>query len=117
MTLCLIFTFIGTNYSFADHEPLVKLRRGITNVLTSPVEIPKQVRAAWIAGSAKTFHISAWLFYGFVKGLWMMPVRVASGLWDIVTFPNNSASLVQPAYVFDEWPHREKGVVYHNLGN
>ena len=119
--LCMIFILAAVTNSFADSPAVEKLQRGIVNLVTAPVEIPKQVRASWITGSEKTFHISAWLFYGFVKGLWMTPVRMVSGLWDIVTFPFDTPakgkSLLTPAYVFDDWPKREKGVVYHNLGD
>ncbi len=130
--LCLVFSFLAleenpsmskelgllTN-SFAANGAIKKLQRGIVNVVTAPVEVPKQIRAYWIAGSEKTFHISAWVFCGFVKGVWMTPLRMGSGLWDVITcpldLPGNGGSLVQPEYVFDDWPKRKKGVVYKNL--
>ena len=105
--------------SFAANGAIKKLQRGIVNVVTAPVEVPKQIRAYWIAGSEKTLHISPWLFCGFMKGAWMTPLRMGSGLWDVVTFlinlPGNGSSLLKPEYVFDEWPKRKKGVVYKNL--
>jgi len=117
--LCLVFSFVAITHSSAANGAIKKLQRGIVNIVTAPVEVPKQIRAYWIAGSKKTMHISAWLFCGFVKGLWMAPLRVGSGLWDVITFPldlpGNGGSLLQPEYVFDDWPHRKKGVVYKNL--
>ncbi len=100
--------------SFAANGAIKKLQRGIVNVVTAPVEVPKQIRAYWIAGSEKTMHISPWVFCGLVKGLWMTPLRMGSGLWDTITFPFDT-SFLKPEYVFDEWPKRKKGVVYKNL--
>ena len=115
----LIFSFIVMDRTFAFNAVINKLQRGVVNVVTAPVEVPKQVRAAWIEGSLKTMHISAWLFYGLVKGVWMTPVRIGSGLWDIITcpwdIPSNGKSLLQPEYVFNDWPQRKEGVVYKNL--
>jgi len=120
--LFLVFSFIALEETSAMSRQLgllKKLQRGIVNVVTAPVEVPKQIRAYWIAGSEKTFHISPWAFCGFVKGVWMTPLRMGSGLWDIITcpldLPRNGGSLVQPEYVFDEWPKRKKGIVYKNL--
>ena len=117
--LCLVFSFVAMTDSFAASGVIKKLQRGIVNVVTAPVEVPKQIRAYWIAGSEKTFHIIVWGFCGFVKGLWMTPLRMVSGLWDVITcpldLPKNGASLVKPEYVFDDWPKRKKGVVYKNL--
>jgi putative exosortase-associated protein (TIGR04073 family) len=119
--LSFVLSLIAAASSLADSPAMDKLHRGLVNVLTAPVEIPKQVRASWIDGSEKTMHISAWLFYGFVKGLWMTPARMVSGFWDIVTFPLNTSKheggLLQPQSVFDDWPKRKKGVVYKNLGD
>lgn len=97
--------------------PAEKLGRGFENIITSPVEIVKQTRWAWIEGSAKTFHISAWLLSGVVKGGAMTIGRIGSGIFDLVTFPINTNSLITPANVFQEWPERKPGVIYKQLGD
>lgn len=110
-----IIGLLGSS-SWAMAPSSQKLVRGVSNIITSPVEIVKQTRYYWIEGSTKTYHISAWLFCGFVKGLVMTVARIGSGVWDIVSFPFPSQSLVQPSCVFADWPHRQPGVVYHQLG-
>ncbi len=119
MGIFLFFTFVSN--SLAANGPVDKLARGFTNVVTAPLEIPKEVRAHWIKGSEKTYHIIAWIFCGFVKGTVMTTARVGSGLWDIVTFPvktsQNYQPLLKPDYVFEDWPQRKEGVVYKNLGD
>ncbi len=119
IVLCLVLSFMGMNNSFAANRTIKKLQRGVVNIVTAPVEIPKQIRVYWIAGSEKTFHISAWIFCGLVKGIWMIPVRAGSGLWDVISspldIPSNGKSIVQPPYVFDDWPQRKAGVIYHNM--
>lgn len=121
--LLLAFTFlvICSATSYGSDTPLSKLKRGAVNVATAPVEIVKEFRSHWIQGSEKTFHISAWLFCGVVKGAVMTVVRAGSGAWDIATFPipvpKDYAPLSNPAYVYEEWPHRDPGIVYKNLGD
>lgn len=60
----------------------VKLGRGLTNVITSPVELVYQ-----------PFHLAqtnnlmvAWIG-GIPKGILFIPIRAAVGLYDTVTFP------------------------------
>ncbi|MCB9772326.1 MAG: exosortase system-associated protein, TIGR04073 family [Candidatus Omnitrophica bacterium] len=117
----MILIFISVPNSFAESNKIQKLRRGVTNVFTAPLEIPKEIRAHWIAGSEKTPHILVWIFCGAVKGTVMTAARVGSGAWDIVTFPTgileNHEPLIEPDFVFDDWPQREEGVVYKNLSD
>lgn len=105
----------------AEDRPVQKLGRGIANIVTSPVEVVKQTRSYWIQGSAKTFHISAWLFCGVVYGGVMTIARIVSGAWDIATFPISQPKgyqpMLKPDYVFQEWPQRQPGVAYKQLGD
>lgn len=115
-----LFVVMIDRPSFAAHDPVNKLKRGAVNVLTAPVEIPKEIRSYWIQGSEKTFHISAWIFCGLVKGVVNTPVRLVSGVWDVLTFPiatnKDNQPLYKPEYVFEEWPKRKPGVIYKNMG-
>lgn len=85
-----------------------KLYRGVVNIITSPVEIPKQARAYWIEGAQKTDHILVWIGTGAVWGLVQGVKRASSGLWDMLSFPFEKPvkynSLLKPDFVFDEWP-------------
>lgn len=116
-----ILIFLIVPNAFAENNGIQKLQRGITNVITAPLEIPKEIRTHWIAGSEKTPHILAWIFCGVVKGTLMTAARVGSGAWDIVTspvaIPENYEPLLEPDFVFDDWPQRQEGVVYKNLSD
>ncbi|MDE2028624.1 MAG: exosortase system-associated protein, TIGR04073 family [Candidatus Omnitrophica bacterium] len=122
--IALIFVLTGflvSSNSLAAVRPIQKFGRGIANLVTAPVEIVKQERSSWIQGSAKTFHISAWLFCGAVYGVAMTVARAGSGVWDIVTFPfalpKDFKPLLKPDYVFQEWPRRQPGIIYKQLGD
>lgn len=99
--------------SFAEDNPAQKLTRGVVNVLSAPLEVPKQARAYWIEGSKVTDHISFWIFSGLVKGVVETVKRAGSGIWDIVTFPwsnpGGNQPLMKPDYVLQEWPTRTNG--------
>ena len=92
----------------ADQGPVDKLVRGLTNVVTSPFEIPKQIRAYWIEGAQQTDHILVWVASGFVRGIVEDVKRFGSGVWDVVSFPisvpGDYEPLLKPDYVFQEWP-------------
>lgn len=114
-------SFIFATNTFAADNPIQKLERGVVNIVTAPIEIPKEIRAHWIQGSEKTYHIVVWILCGFVKGSVMTTARIGPGAWDVVTFPvripKNYESVLKPDYVFDEWPQRKEGVIYKNLGD
>ena len=118
---CVGVSIVCVTSAFAATNPVQKLGRGIVNVVTAPVEIPKEIRAHWIKGSEKTYHIIVWIFCGTVKGVVMTGARIGSGSWDIATAPINIpqdyAPLLKPEYVFDYWPKRQEGVIYKNLGD
>lgn len=117
----LLFVFLCSNVVWAKDFKFNKFKRGIINIVTSPVEIPREMRAYWIKGSEKTYHISAWLLCGAVKGIVMMPARAVSGIYDVVTFPvdypRDNQPLLKPGYVFEDWPKRQEGVIYKNIGD
>lgn len=108
----MVLSLLIVSTSFAESKALEKAKRGIVNIVTSPVEIPKQFRAYWIKGSEKTPHILVWLLSGTVKGAVNMVGRFGSGAWDVVTSPcpksQDKDPLMKPNYVFDEWPTREQ---------
>jgi len=97
----------------AEDGALNKLKRGAVNIATAPIEVVKQTRAYWIEGSGYTRHISFWIFSGMVKGVVETVKRAGSGAWDVLTFPlekpKDYASLIEPEYIFDQWPQRPAG--------
>ncbi|MCA9400860.1 MAG: hypothetical protein KC713_04485 [Candidatus Omnitrophica bacterium] len=98
-----------TCFAWRGETPGKKAIRGAVNIVTSPIEIPKQARAYWIEGAQKTDHILVWIASGTVKGFVEMAKRWGSGARDIGTFymnkrPEDRESLSQPEYAFQEWP-------------
>lgn len=78
---------------------LRKLGRGIANVFTSPLEIPRTIeivglRDGWGAGAT----------VGTLQGIWRTVLRLASGVYEVVTFPaeipKDFAPLMKPEFVF-----------------
>ena len=90
----------------AEFHPFKLLRRGATNIVTAPLEIPKQTIASIDEGKEKTYHVSVWAFAGFMKGIAYTIGRMGSGMFDILTsnFDRNVDPLMTPEYVVDDWP-------------
>ena len=84
-------------------DPLTKLGRGVTNFLTSPMEISTNM------GKAVQKHgsFANGAFEGFFSGVFWMLARFTAGIYDIVTFPVpipwNYEPVLKPPYAFDEW--------------
>lgn len=78
-----------------------KLVRGITNVVTSPLEFPKRLRRR-IHGD-NTFR--GWSL-GTSLGVGYTAVRLVAGIYEILTFPaaapKNYAPVLEPEYVWQE---------------
>ena len=78
-----------------------KLVRGLTNIVTSPAEIPKQIVVT-------TRHRGAvGPVVGLLKGIGMTTMRIGIGVWETCTFmfPNSLdgdfSPIVKPEYVWD----------------
>jgi putative exosortase-associated protein (TIGR04073 family) len=91
---------------YLKSRPMQKLKRGVVNVVTAPLEIPKQVKLHWDDSGTNPIEKTAYLFGGLIKGAAYTVGRVGSGLWDIVTLnldiPGNNEPLVKPDYVWSD---------------
>ncbi len=83
--MVLIWVASAPPRAFAQ-DPLHKAGRGLTNVATAWVEIPKQISAA--VGRAPSFvaTVPAGL-KGAATGLWLTVARLGLGLYETITFP------------------------------
>ena len=108
LILSLSILLIEAPWASAQKHAGQKLQRGIINVVTAPLEVPKQARVYWKEGAKKTDHILVWIFSGAAKGMADMTHRIVSGVWDIITFPFNIPKgyepLKKPDYVLEDWP-------------
>lgn len=83
-----------------------KLVRGVANVATGWVELPKQTVLTF-----KNEGVVTGIFVGPLKGLGMTVVRTVTGAWEVVSFlvpaPGFYEPTLQPAYV---WQAEERGL-------
>jgi putative exosortase-associated protein (TIGR04073 family) len=82
-----------------------KLLRGLTNIVTSPAEIPKQITVTTRDRGAAIGPV-----LGLFKGLGMTLMRAGFGILETVTFPlpndieGSFAPILKPEYVWDPSP-------------
>ena len=75
---------------------LRKLGRGITNIFAGVIEIPLNIIEV-----DKDDGGFAAVTYGSTRGIWRFMVRsVFVGPWEVLTFPTNTASIVEPEFPF-----------------
>lgn len=89
-----------------DHHRIwYKFKRGVINVLTAPVEIPKQIKVEVQENSSGKAEAVLAGMGGTVKGLIYTVGRLGSGLWDMVgcnlAIPEGYEPLMYPEYVYD----------------
>jgi len=102
VSLILVLTFGFITPLFAAENPGEKLSRGAANVISCPLEIPKQIDIEWKASDNAAIGIVTGLFKGLAFGVG----RLCSGLYDVITFPANIPKeyepLMKPDYVFED---------------
>lgn len=84
-------------YTWAD-----KLKRGAVNIVTSPVEVARQIQIT----SGEKNLLNGWTI-GLVVGLGNGLMRFGTGAIDLVTFPfgfpdSKKAPLIDPEYVWQK---------------
>jgi len=96
--------------------PLVKIGRGITNVITSPADISGTIARRW--GEAEGFgeYVSVPTL-GLAEGVFNCAVRIGAGLLEVVSFPlvYQSGPLYNQAYgepVFGDWTENPEDQYY-----
>ena len=86
--------------SFAQ-DPAKKLGRGVVNILTGWVELPKNIYQT--SAESNPF---AGITVGLVKGLGMTVVRTGAGIYDTATFPfaipRKYKPVLEPEYVLEK---------------
>ena len=72
---------LAASSAYCD-DALRKLGRGIANCLTFPLEIVEQIKRTNLSDGP-----NAALTSGLLKGIGMMVVRAATGIYEVITFP------------------------------
>jgi len=98
--LALLMIFSLTTTCFAQ-DMGKKLARGLANILTGWVELPKNIYDTSVED-----NIFSGLTVGLVKGVGMAIVRTGAGVYETVTFPfpipEDYAPVLEPEFVFSE---------------
>jgi putative exosortase-associated protein (TIGR04073 family) len=107
----LVAVFVGiavciTNsyaYEYKETSAAGKLTRGVTNVVTSPVEI---VRNVYVESQYE--NVAYGMTIGLGKGVFKTILRLGAGVVETLTFPFNFPDefkdpIIEPEYVWEEW--------------
>jgi len=82
-------------------DPAKKLGRGLANIVTGWVELPKN-----IYDTSVEENVLAGLTMGLAKGVGMTIVRTGAGVYETVTFPfpipEDYQPVLEPEFVFSE---------------
>ena len=97
-----ILTMLSVSSMCYAQDALRKLGRGLANVLTGWIEIPKN-----IYDTSVEENIGMGLTVGLAKGIGMTVVRTGAGIYETITFPfplpEDYEPLLEPEYVLSEY--------------
>lgn len=94
-----IVTLLSIATASYAQDPAKKLGRGIANILTGWVEIPKNIYNTSIESNPLVG-----LTVGTAKGIGMSIVRTGAGVYELITFPfplpEDYMPILEPEFVF-----------------
>jgi len=98
---CVVVAMIGMATQCYAQDPAKKLGRGLANVLTGWVELPKNIYDTSVEENALSG-----MTMGLAKGLGMTIVRTGAGVYETVTFPlpvpEDYQPVLEPEFVLSE---------------
>ncbi|OIO37500.1 MAG: hypothetical protein AUJ75_04130 [Candidatus Omnitrophica bacterium CG1_02_49_10] len=99
--MLVVVLILGVATASYAQDPVKKLGRGIVNVATGWIELPKNIYETSVE-----FNPFAGVTLGTAKGVGMTIVRTGAGLFDVVTFPfpipEGYEPLLEPEFAFGE---------------
>ena len=108
LTVVMVF-FAAVSFAEDDYltgRTMQKFKRGVINVVSAPLEIPREMKQHWDDGGSEPIKKTAYLFGGLVKGLTYTVGRIGSGIWDVFTLnldiPGNNEPMMKPDYVWSD---------------
>lgn len=98
VALVMVMVLAMATASYAQ-DPAKKLGRGLANILTGWVELPKNIYDVSVEENPL-----AGLTIGLAKGVGMTIVRTGAGIYEVVTFPfpipEDYGPVLEPEFVF-----------------
>ena len=97
----MVVAILGMATQCYAQDPAKKLGRGVANILTGWVELPKNIYETSVEE-----NVLSGLTMGLAKGVGMTIVRTGAGVYETVTFPfpipEDYEPVLEPEYVFSE---------------
>ena len=101
MVCLMVVAVLGMATQCYAQDPAKKLGRGLANILTGWVELPKNIYDTSVED-----NILVGLTMGLAKGVGMFIVRTGAGVYEAVTFPfpipEDYQPVLEPEFVFSE---------------
>lgn len=102
LLICLVITaMLGMATHCYAQDPLKKLGRGLANILTGWVELPKNIYETSVEE-----NVLSGITMGLAKGIGMTIVRTGAGVYETITFPfpipEDYQMVLEPEFVFSE---------------
>lgn len=98
VVMLMVVAIASSSYA---QDPAKKLGRGLANILTGWVELPKNIYDVSVEDNPL-----AGLTIGLAKGIGMTIVRTGAGIYEVVTFPfpipEDYGPVLEPEFVFSE---------------
>ncbi|RKY41866.1 MAG: exosortase system-associated protein, TIGR04073 family [Candidatus Makaraimicrobium thalassicum] len=98
---CVVIAMVGMATQCYAQDPAKKLGRGLANILTGWVELPKNIYETSVEE-----NVLSGLTMGLAKGVGMTIVRTGAGIYEAVTFPfpipEDYVPVLEPEFVFSE---------------
>ena len=103
--LATLSVFLGARAAAAESmeagKAITKLSRGVVNIVTGWVEIPKRIQE-----TSEQSGPAAGFTWGLLRGIGYGFIRTAAGGYELITFPFPAPpgyeSVIQPEYVFTD---------------
>lgn len=100
IAIVMVMVLAVATVSYAQ-DPAKKLGRGLANILTGWIELPKNIYDTSVEDNPL-----AGLTIGLAKGVGMTIVRTGAGIYEVVTFPfpipEDYGPVLEPEFVFSE---------------
>jgi len=97
----IVITMLGMAAQCYAQDPAKKLGRGLGNILTGWIELPKN-----IYDTSVEENVLSGITMGLAKGIGMTIVRTGAGVYETVTFPfpipEDYQPVLEPEFVFSE---------------